>query len=188
MSRNGAVLIVAIAINFAAIPLGAQFDGPTVRGFTWGASIAEVSENRNVALVDDELGVTDKLTESDLIGLVPVSVEYNFYKDALYEIQIETSIKGDPDALERVFWDWKDMLVEKYGPFASESRRPETGPIYFHICEWMQSAHVPEMDLCRNVLNGQTIVVRIRYIDPDLYFGVQRLIEREIAEENREKY
>lgn len=188
MSRNGAVIALAIPIIFAAISWGAQLDGPNVRGVAWGASIAEVSKNRNVSRVDDELGVTDKLTETDLIGLVPVSVEYNFFKDALYEIQIETSIKGDPDALERVFWDWRDMLVEKYGPFASEGRSPETGPIYFHICDWMQSTHVPEMDLSRNVLNGQTIVVRIRYIDPDLYFDVQRLIERKIAEENREKY
>lgn len=188
MRRTFQLVLIAFCLTADAVYSLEPADQVVVRGVAWGATQAEVSRDRVVSHTRDSLDLTDLLTEKDHILLVPVSVEYGFFEDKLYEITIETATEGGAGGLDRVFLDWKDMLVEKYGAYSSENRNPESGPFFFHTFNWRHSDGNPGMTLSSNVLNGETRVVRINYVDPTVYFHVQELGKVKFAESQSKKY
>lgn len=159
-----------------------------VRGFKWGTTQSEVSKSKEVTHERDSLDITDLLIEKDSIGFVPVSVEYGFFENGLYEVTIETAAKSPDRDLAQVFLDWKAMLTEKYGPHSSERRIPESGPFHISTLDWQEVAPVPAIVLSCNVLNGQTLVVRINYVDPIVNSYVDMLVRAKIAEDEKKKY
>ena len=188
MMRLFYVVLIAFCAIAGAVYAVEPVDHIVVRGVSWGASQEEVSRNRNVSRSRDSLDLTDLLVEKDFIGLVPVSVEYGFFKNKLYAITIESATEAAAGGLDSVFLEWKNMLIEKYGAYSSEGRNPDSGPFYFHTLSWRESGVTPGMALESNVLNGKAIVVRIRYLDPTVYFHVEELGKLKFMEDQKKKF